>query len=226
MSKPNLYIKGKGIEVVPGVFIEEGTKLYCKCSIQGKMQRIAFEYARLWYESHTSINKAIEILKGITYTDSQEYFPAPIGYSTSQERIIQEIEEFARDFPESSVWFPKNAWTFDTELKEGVVGSDGRTEKYYHFNVEAQFRQVTRSGIPNVTNDCWAFYTDRKVEKFYQIKEWLDGRVRRLQNEVTITGEPTLVLDFDNINMIPWPPITPGKEQCIIPVTVKSGCVP
>jgi hypothetical protein len=88
-----------------------------------------------------------------------------------------------------------------------------------------QFSQTNNAGISIVTNKVLQIYTNKKISKFYQIKEWVDGRVRRLQSEVVITGKPTLILDYNNINMIPWAPITPGKENCINPVTTKSGCV-
>ena len=42
---------------------------------------------------------------------------------------------------------------------------------------------------------------------------------------IYVNGSTTLTFDYDNINTIPWPPITPGKENCINPVTTKSGCV-
>jgi hypothetical protein len=223
----DLYIPGKGFEVLPNVFVEDGTILYPECSIRGKMQKIAFEYAFSYVGSLVDFEKAINTIKSITYEDSQSYYPSPFGYITSQQQIIEDITVFAKEgLTNVSVWFPKNGWCYDKKLKQGVVGSGGREECYYNFTVEVQFRQTLNNGAPVCTNDCWSFFIDTKLEKFYQLKEWLDGRVRRLQTEVLINGVPTVILDTNNINLIPWPPITPGKEDCIIPVTVKSGCVP
>ncbi len=220
-----LYIPGKGFEVLPNVFVEDGTILYPECSMKGQMQKIAFGWAYSYVGAIKDYEKAIETLKSISFEDSQLFYPSPFGYVTSQQTIIDDITVFAKGVPKASVWFPKNGWCFDKKLKHGVVGSGGKEKNYYSFTVEVQFRQTTNTGVDFCTNDNWSFFVDTKVQKFYQVKEWLDGRVRRLQQEVVLTGTPTLVLDFDNINVIPWPPITPGKEECINPVTVKSGCV-
>lgn len=222
----DLYIPGKGIEILPNVFIEEGTILYPECSTRGQMQKIAFAWAFSYVGALVDFEKAIKTLKSITYEDSQLFYPSPFGYVLSQQAIIEDITGFVKGDPKGSVWFPKNGWCYDKELKHGVVGSGGKEKHYYNFTVEVQFRQTFNTGAKACTNDCWSFFIDSKLKKFFQVKEWLDGRVRRLQAEELITGVPTLVLDNNNINLIPWPPITPGKEGCINPVTVKSGCIP
>lgn len=220
----DLYIQGKGFEVLPGVIVEEGTILYPKFSFRGKMQRIAFAWAYAYVGALENFDKSIETLKSITFEDSQLFYPSPFGYVRTQKEIIEDIIGFTKSVSTASVWFPKNGWCFDKKLKCGVVGSGGIERKYFNFTVEMQFRQTNLAGVNACTNDNWSFFVDDNLEKFYQVKEWLDGRVRRLQAEI-VNGNPTLVLDYDNINVIPWPPITPGRENCINPVTVKSGCV-
>jgi hypothetical protein len=219
-----IYIPGKGYEVLPNVFVEDGTILYPESTIEGKMQKIAFSWAYSYVGAFENFEKAIKTLNSITYDDSQLYYPSPFGYVTSRKAIIEDITGFAKQDAKASVWFPANGWCFDKILKQGVVGSDNKKKDFYNFTVEVQFRQTLTNDINICTNDNWSFFIDSNVEKFYQIKEWLDGRVRRLQAE-NVNNTPTLILDYNNINVIPWPPIFPGKEDCINPVIVKSGCV-
>ena len=197
------YIKGKGYEIIPNVFVENCTKIYPKNTLRGKMQWIAFYWASIYVNSVTNLDASIELLKKISCSDSQLYYPASFGLINTQEGIELDVRGFAAADPKSSVWFPKNGWAFDNELKCGVIGSNNKKCKYYN----------------------WSIFLNKNLSKFYQIKEWLDGRVRRLQAEIVTTGTPTLIYDYNNVNVIPWPPVTPGKENCINPVTVKSGCV-
>ena len=221
----DFYIKGNGYEILPNVFVENGTKIYPKNTIRGKMQYLAFNWASIYPNSVNNLDASIETLKKITCSDSQLYYPSTFGLINTQKGIELDVAGFSKSVKSGSSWFPKNGWAYDTELKYGVVGSNNKKCKYYHFTVEAQFRQINNEGIKGVTNDNWSFFINKKLNKIYQRKGWLDGRVRRLQAEVVITGEPTLIYDYSNINVIPWPPVTPGKENCINPVTVKSGCV-
>ena len=48
------------------------------------------------------------------------------------------------------------------------------------------------------------------MTKFFQIKEWLDPRVARIQGTRTPQGNQILVVDLNNINVIPFPPVFPG----------------
>ena len=219
------YIKGKGYEIIPNVFVEYCTKIYPKNTLRGKMQWIAFYWASIYVNSVTNLDASIELLKKISCSDSQLYYPASFGLINTQEGIELDVRGFAAADPKSSVWFPKNGWAFDNELKCGVIGSNNKKCRYYNFSVEVQFRQTNKAGVSAVTNDNWSIFLNKNLSKFYQIKEWLDGRVRRLQAEIVTTGTPTLIYDYNNVNVIPWPPVTPGKENCINPVTVKSGCV-
>ena len=219
-----LYIQGSGYEILPNVFVENGTKIYPKCSKKGKMQQIAFNSASMYVNSISNFNNSIELLKKISYVDSELFYPASFGFITSQEGIILDIKGFSESSKSGSVWIPKNGWSFDTTKKSGIVGSNSKEKKYFQFAVEMQFRQTSNSSINLCINEFWSFYTNTKISKFYQIKQWSDGRVRRLQAE-NVNGSTTLTFDYDNINTMPWSPITPGKENCINPVTTKSGCV-
>jgi hypothetical protein len=219
-----LYIEGKGFEVLPNVFVEDGTILYPKCSRQGRMQQLAFNWAFIYAGSIKNYDQSVELLKKCSYENSALFYPSSFGYVTTQAGIALDVKGFSTGYKECTVWFPKNAWSFDTVEKCGIVGGNAKEAEYFHFTVEVQFRQTSNSSVKACTNDCWSFYTNKHIDKFYQVKEWLDGRVRRLQAE-NVNNTPTLILDVNNINLIPWPPIYPGKEDCINPVTTKSGCV-
>jgi len=207
------YIKGKSVEVSPGVLIEKGTTLFPEKSIRGKMQSLTFKFASVFGLAGTGIpdnvEKAVQLLNDITYPDSQLYYPSAFGFEYNREIITEGVRAFPSSVKAASVWFPENGWVFNTSRKYGIVGSGGEKKCYYHFCVEVQFRQTnTRGANPDVvTNDCWSIFTDEKIEKFYQIKEWLDGQVRRLQPQRTPGGNEILTLDYENINILPWPPV-------------------
>ncbi|HDR3658791.1 hypothetical protein [Bacillus cereus] len=216
-----LFEPGNPIQIRPGVFIDESTKIYKPTTVAGKMQQMVFTYSEVWTTAGNHIDKSIELITQITNEDSHLYFPT--GALISRNQIIQNIIEFGKVAQDVSIWIPSNAWCFDRHVKLGRVNSI-YDAKYLLFTVEIQFRQNRANrNRPEVTNDTWSFFIDPKTFLFFQVKEWLDGRVRSLQNEST-QGAPTLCLDYNNKNVAPWPPILPGKEQCIFPITVTSGC--
>ncbi|MEH7218140.1 hypothetical protein COL52_31985 [Bacillus toyonensis] len=218
-----LFEQGIPFQVRPGVFIDKNTKLYKLSTVAGKMQQMAFTYGEIWTTAVNNIDKSIELVKHITREDSHLYFPT--GSLTSRSQIIQNVIDFGKVAQDVSIWIPSNAWCFDRDVKFGRVNS-AYDAKYLVFTVEIQFRQnrINRNR-PEVTNDTWSFFIDPKMCTFFQVKEWLDGRVRALQNE-NPQGDATLCLDYNNKNVTPWPPIFPGKEQCLFPITVSSGCAP
>ncbi len=225
----SFYIQGKANEVRPGIFVEHGSKVYPKCSVRGKMQRLAFDFAAVFGmaaglkagdapmfittdEVDPGIKKSVKLLKKIAYPDSQLYYPSSFGFEFNRDIIELGVRQFPKAATAASVWFPANGWVFNTERKFGVVGSGGEKKCYYHFCVEVQFRQTSpgrgdNPDVPVVTNDCWSIYADEKLEKFYQIKEWLDGQVRRLQPQESAEGNQLLTYDYENINVLPWPPV-------------------
>lgn len=216
------FEQGTPCEIYNNVFIERGTERYPSDSIQGKMQHIALTYARIWTIAPRNLRKAIQLTRSITRTDSHLYFPGGFGNLTSQQQIIANVVTFAETAQDVSAWIPENGWCLDTCPKFGRVNS-GDDREFYLFTVEAQLRQTSSTRVrPNVTSATWSFFVDPEICKVFQIKEWLDGRVRILQNE-NQNGTPTLCLDYNNNNVIPWPPIFPGKENCL-PSTTVSGC--
>ncbi|OUB14559.1 hypothetical protein [Bacillus cereus] len=216
-----LFEQGNPIQIRPGVFIDKSTKLYKPTTVAGKMQQMAFTYGEIWTTAVNHIDRSIELVKQITREDSHLYFPT--GSLISRSQIIQNIIDFGKVAQDVSIWIPSNAWCFDRDVKFGRVNAV-YDAKYLIFTVEIQFRQNrTNRNRPEVTNDTWSFFIDPKMFVFFQVKEWLDGRVRSLQNE-NPQGDATLCLDYNNINVTPWPPIFPGKEQCLFPITVRSGC--
>ena len=211
---PILYIPGEAYEVLPNVYVDVNTKIYNKeCSLKHKFQQLAFKWASVYVNSITDLDGSLELLKEISYADSQLYFPSQFGYITNQQQIIDDVTLFSKTYAQASVWFPANAWVYDKKLKCGVVGSNAKIEYYYNFCVEVQFRQtqiVSGNPISVATNDCWSFFIDESGCKFFQIKEWLDGRVRRIHPQRTPDGNKILILDTNNINLIPFPPVEEG----------------
>ena len=233
------YIKGNAIQPrpdVPGILVEKGTELFPACTIKGKMQRMAFDFAQMYGGSIDDIDKSLQILDCITYPDSQLYYPSSFGFEYNKEIIRENLILFGEVYTEASVWFPANGWTLDTTKKHGVVGSGGQKKNYFQFCVEVQFRQKRDNSGPGderlqwqVTNDVWEFFVDEKLEKFYQVKEWLDGQVRRLQvrsvkcpgedncncqagENTTVRGSDNvgtsatiLTRDYESVNLTPWP---------------------
>lgn len=218
MSFSSLYIPGEACEIYPNVFIEKGTKLYCPDTIRGRFQQLAFNWGKVYVQSVGNLANSIELLKKISYSDSQLYYPSQFGFVLDQAGIIADLTGFANSAAGGAVWFPANAWVFDKDVKFGVVGSGAKTECYRHFAVEVQFRQTNIvSGVATtfVTNDVWSIYTNEAAKKFFQIKEFLDSNVRRIESQTTVSGGPILVKDVNNISLLPWPPIVSG-------VTVNS----
>ena len=216
-----LYIPGVEHEVFPNVIVERGTKLYRKKTLKGKIQQLVFKYASVYVNSISNLDKSINLLKSISYDDSQLYYPSRFGYVTNQEKIILDVIGFSKAVSNASVWIPANGWVFDTSVKYGVIGSGGKERCYYHLAVEIQFRQ-TAGGQKSAVNDTWTFFIDQDAEKFYQIKEWLDGRVSRIQPLRTILNQEIFILDTNNINLIPFPAINPEVTVNSIGFTIDT----
>lgn len=224
-QEPILYIPAKVLELYPGVFVEKGTEILDPCTLEGKMQQLAFDWSRVYVNSIADLEGSIELLKEISYKDSQLYFPSQFGYLTSQQLIIDDIIAFNQTYSAGSVFFPNNGAIYDVSPKYGVVGSNKKIKCFYHFGIEVQFRQTTIVGsISTVTNDCWSLFINKKGTKFYQIKEWLDGRIRRIQPQRTPQNNEILILDTNNINLIPFPPVAPGVT--ILSIAVIANAIP
>src|SRR5687767_6114653 len=109
-EEEDLYIRGRGYEIYPNVFVEDGTKIYHRDTIRGKMQQLAFDWARVYVNSIDDLEGSIELLKDISYPDSELYFPSQFGFITSREQMIQDVTEFSTIYSAGSVWFPANGW--------------------------------------------------------------------------------------------------------------------
>lgn len=96
---------------------------------------------------------------------------------------LADLDGFCKVATDRSIYFPKEAFYIDT--RNGRVAA------------EVQFR-VTQNGEKQVVNDVWiATVRDGRISV---IKEYLDGRVRHLQADGTLTyGE-------DAPFLTPWPP--------------------
>jgi hypothetical protein len=58
-----LYIKGKGYEILPNIFVENFSKIYPKDTLRGKMQWLAFTWASVYANSIKFYDLSIELLK-------------------------------------------------------------------------------------------------------------------------------------------------------------------
>ena len=170
------------------------------------MQDLIFKYASVYVNSPSNVEASINLLRSISFPDSQLFYPAQFGYLTTRAEIETDVRGFAGAVNTASVWIPANGWILDKEVKFGVVGSNNKKSCYYHCGTEIQFRQTVKTGanLSTAVNDFWSFFIDNDAAKFFQIKEWLDGRVGRIQLRRTILGQEILILDTSNTNVIPF----------------------
>jgi hypothetical protein len=193
------YFKGCCYEYYPGVFVENGTKIYDKDSIQGKMQIMAFKFAYVYVLSVTNLEKAIKLLDKIIYSNSEEYLPFINGVLLGKDEMIKYLSKSFENYNKIETWFPSNGWVFDTLKKYGVVGSSDKKKKFYRFNVELQYNFISKKGEKSVCGDCYSFYNNKNNTKFYQVKCWFNPNVELLQTK------SKLILDYDNVNVVPFP---------------------
>jgi ketosteroid isomerase-like protein len=104
---------------------------------------------------------------------------------------LADLDGFCKVATDRSIYFPKDAFYIDT--RTGRIAA------------EVQFR-VTRNGQKQVVNDVWIATV--RNGRIAVIKEYLDGRVRHLQADGTLTyGE-------DAPFLTPWPPrVDPAPKK-------------
>jgi hypothetical protein len=166
------------------------------------------------------------VLREISCPDSQLYAPAEFAQLTNQQQIIDDVTAFGPFFLRASVWFPSNGWVFDKTKKYDVVGSNGKKAYHYRFAVEMQFREtrlIEGEERSSATNDCWSFFVNEDLTKFFQIKEFFDFRIATIQKQrIEGTQIPILIVDENNINLLPFPPINPAVTINSIKTTVDA----
>ncbi|RZA23473.1 MAG: nuclear transport factor 2 family protein [Proteobacteria bacterium] len=121
---------------------------------------------------------------------------ADVDFSYPGRRIIgidaalADLAGFCEVATDRSIYFPADAFYIDVQNNRIAA--------------EVQFR-VTQNGEKQVVNDVWiATVRDGQISV---IKEYLDGRVRLLQAEGTLTyGE-------DAPFLTPWPPRVEGQQK-------------
>lgn len=150
---------------------------------RAKYQQLILDLAHIWADCDTDLMRRI-------FTDDVD-FSYPGRRILGREAALADLAEFCKVATERSIYFPKDAFYIDT--RNGRVAA------------EVQFR-VTQNGEKQVVNDVW-IATVRKG-KIAVIKEYLDGRVRHLQADGTLTyGE-------DAPFLTPWPPrAEPAPKQ-------------
>lgn len=90
--------------------------------------------------------------------------------------------------------------------------------------VEVQFRSTVR-GSKQVINDVWI--GKMRGGKLSVVKEYLDGRVKDLQNP-SLAGGPVLIYEESPDFLTPWPPRTEQWEECfpIVRAAPINSCPP
>lgn len=89
---------------------------------------------------------------------------------------------------------------------------------------EVQFRSTVR-GTKQVINDVWI--GSMQDGKLSIVKEYLDGRVKDLQNP-SLAGGPILIYEESPEFMAPWPPRSEQWEECfpIVRAAPINACPP
>lgn len=89
---------------------------------------------------------------------------------------------------------------------------------------EVQFRATVR-GTRQVINDVWIGFM--QGDKLSILKEYLDGRVKDLQNPA-LEGGPVLTYEESPKFLAPWPPRTEQWEECfpIVRAAPVNSCPP
>ena len=193
------YNEAQGYEYYHNVFVEKGTKIYCKDTIPGKMQRIALKYAYVHTLSVIDIKKAIKVLKKITYQNSEEYLPFEKSAFFGPEKMKTYLDKNLEKYDKIQYWIPSNSWAFDTIEKYGIVGSSDKKKKFYRCNIEIQYTIISKNGDKSVCSDCYSFYNNKENTRMYQVKCWFNPLVEILQKKLE------LIVDSKNVNVVPFP---------------------
>jgi len=142
---------------------------------RARYQRLILDLAHIWADCDAGLMRRI--------------FASDVDFSYPGRRLIgldaalADLDGFCKVATDRSIYFPKDAFYIDPH--------NGRIA------AEVQFR-VTQNGEKQVVNDVWIATV--RNGRIAVIKEYLDGRVRHLQADGTLTyGE-------DAPFLTPWPP--------------------
>ncbi len=169
---------------------------------RGVMQWAMLDMAKAWADCDAG-------LMGELIADDID-FSFPTTHLQGRDAVLADLDGYcgpeARRPPEKvSFYLPADAFYVDLEA--------------HRVAVEIQFREL-RSGRQQVTNDVWiATVEDGRIKV---LKEYLDGRVRDLQELGVLT------YDRDAAFLTPWPARTEAWADCfpIVRAAPTGSCPP
>jgi hypothetical protein len=182
----------------PGV-VYDGP-VYSTALPRGKLQNLFFQFATTWVQCDDTI------FDNIFDPDVRFRFPGPFGVVDGLADAKAQVGDFCASFENTSVFFPDDGFLID--VLDGTIAA------------EVQFRSTRiSSGVNEVVNDVWIARAKFINNKWVMVsmKEYLDGRVSRLQGQGVLQSE----LGEDNPFLAPWPPFVEGKEDCV-PITAYT----
>ncbi len=170
---------------------------------RGAVQWAFLDMAKAWAECDR------DLLGEIVTADVR--FAFPTTRLEGREALLANLDlycgpEASAPPSEVSFYLPDDAFYIDLETGRAAV--------------EIQFRE-RRRGRHQVTNDVW-IATFAEDGRFAVMKEYLDGRVRDLQELGVLTRDPGA--DY----LAPWPPRTEAWEDCfpIVRAAPVNSCPP
>lgn len=144
-------------------------------SARGRYQKLILDLAAVW----ASCDR--ELMRQTLSADVD--FSYPGRRIRGIDAVLDDLAGFCAVATDRSIYFPRDAFYIDP--------ANGRIA------AEVQFR-VTQNGQKQVVNDVWVATV--RNDRIAVIKEYLDGRVRHMQADGTLTyGE-------DAEFLTPWPP--------------------
>lgn len=159
----------------PGVAVRYDGPLEWAGSTRGRYQALILDLAAVW----ASCDK--DLMRRTLSADVDFSYPGRRIHGI--DTALEDLAGFCAVATDRSIYFPKDAFYIDP--------ANGRIA------AEVQFR-VTQNGQKQVVNDVWVATV--RNGRIAVIKEYLDGRVRHLQADGTLTyGE-------DAEFLTPWPP--------------------
>ena len=198
-----LAINAAGAAAAPYANVSYDGPLRARETPRGAVQWAFLDMAKAWADCDR------QLLSELVTADVR--FSFPTTSLESREALLAALDAYCgpeASAPPAAVSFhlPDDAFYIDLETGRAAV--------------EIQFRE-RRRGRHQVTNDVWiATFADDG--RFAVMKEYLDGRVRDLQEQGVLTRDAGA--DF----LTPWPPRTEAWAECfpIVRAAPINSCPP
>ena len=198
-----LILNGASVAAAPYATVSYDGPLAGRDTPRGALQWAFLDMAKAWAECDRA-------LLGDIVTDDVR-FAFPTTRLQGREALLAALDAYCgpgASAPPAAVSFylPDDAFYIDLETGRAAV--------------EIQFRE-RRRGRHQVTNDVW-IATFAEDGRFAVMKEYLDGRVRDLQEQGVLTRDPGA--DY----LAPWPPRTDAWQDCfpIVRAAPVNSCPP